>query len=46
MKESTEKGKKKKTSAANKEDSHDNGKQIMLGESIEITKSYTHGSQQ
>ena len=36
---------KKKTSAANKEDSHDNGKQIMLGKAIEKMKPYTHGSQ-
>ena len=41
-----EKSKKKKTSAANKEDSHDTGKQITLGEAIERTKSYTHGSHQ
>ena len=37
---------KKKSTAANKEDSHDNGKQTMLGESNERTKPNTHGSQQ
>ena len=42
---SVEKGKKKKASAANKEDSHDNEKHITLGEAIERTKPYTHGSQ-
>ena len=43
---SIEKSKKKKTSAANKEDSHDSGKQITLDEAIERTKPYTHGSHQ
>ena len=43
---SIEKSKKKKTSAANKEDSHDSGKQITLDEAIERTKPFTHGSHQ
>ena len=41
---SIEKGKKKKTSAVNKEDSHNSGKQITLGEAIERMKPYMHGS--
>ena len=31
---------------ANKEDSHDSGKQIILDEAIERTKPFTHGSHQ
>ena len=43
---SKEKGKKKKTLAANKEGSHNSEKHIMLGEGIERTKQYLRGSKQ
>ena len=42
---SIEKSKKKKASAANKDNSHNSGKQRTLDEAIERTKPYTHGSQ-
>ena len=42
---SIEKSKKKKASAANKDNSHNSGKQITLYEAIERMKPYTHGSQ-